>query len=212
MIKTVHTLAPETQVATEIDQERHRVGIIGGTFNPPHLGHLVIAEQVASNLDLEQVYFMPNAQPPHVDFKDAIDALDRVEMVRAAIYGNRHFALELAEVNRGGVSYSYDTMRYLTELHPNYDYYFIIGGDEVAYLKTWYKIGALSQMVQFVGVNRPGQETPKTDYPVQFVNVSNLDISSTKIRERIQKQQSVRYLLPDLVAAYIVEKGLYQDE
>lgn len=212
MIKIVNTLAPKTQVATELDQERHRVGIIGGTFNPPHLGHLIIAEQVASDLQLEQVYFMPNSTPPHVDPKMAIDASDRAQMVKAAIYGNQHFKLEQAEVNRGGISYSYDTMRYLNEIHPNYDYYFIIGGDEVAYLKTWYKIEELSQMVQFVGVNRPGQEHPVTDYPVEFVTVSNLDISSTKIRQRIKEKQSVRYLVPDLVAAYIVEKGLYQNE
>lgn len=212
MIETINTLASKTQIATELDQNRHRVGIIGGTFNPPHLGHLIIAEQVASALQLEKVYFMPNSTPPHIDPKVAIDVSDRVQMVHAAIYGNQHFELELAEANRGGISYSYDTMRYLTKLHPNYDYYFIIGGDEVAYLKTWHKIDALSQIVQFVGVNRPGQEHPVTDYPVEFVTVSNLDISSTKIRKRIQMKQSVRYLVPDLVAAYIVEKGLYQNE
>ena len=95
--------------------------------------------------------------------------------------------------------------------HPNYEYYFIIGGDEVAYLKTWYRIDDLLKLVHFVGVNRPGQPRV-TDYPVEWVAVPNLEISSTDIRKRIANKQSVRYLLPDMVAAYIVEKGLYMDD
>ena len=92
--------------------------------------------------------------------------------------------------------------------HPNYEYYFIIGGDEVAYLKTWYRIDDLLKLVNFVGVNRPRE----SDYPVKWVEVPNLEISSTDIRKRIATKQSVRYLLPDMVAAYIVENGLYMDD
>ena len=132
-------------------------------------------------------------------------------MVQAAIAGNSRFGIELLEVQRGGKSYTYNTMLQLKVEHPNYEYYFIIGGDEVAYLKTWYRIDDLLKLVHFVGVNRPGQPRV-TDYPVEWVEVPNLEISSTDIRKRIANKQSVRYLLPDMVAAYIVEKGLYMDD
>ncbi|MCM0583336.1 nicotinate-nucleotide adenylyltransferase [Weissella diestrammenae] len=216
MLETVKLSDTQIQVKVQPDlqfgQERKKIGLLGGTFNPPHLGHLVIAEQVASQLGLDKVYFMPNAKPPHVDEKSAIDAWDRAKMVKAAIYGNQRFGIELLEVQRGGKSYSYNTLLQLRIEHPNYDYYFIIGSDEVAYLPTWYRIDDLVKMVQFVGVNRPTQAIPDTPYPVEFVTVSNLDISSTNIRQRIAKHQSVRYLVPDLVAAYIVENGLYSNE
>ncbi|MBM7616492.1 nicotinate-nucleotide adenylyltransferase [Weissella uvarum] len=197
----------QAQVATE-PESAQRIGILGGTFNPPHYGHLVIGEQVADKLNLDKVMFMPNAIPPHVDEKEAIDATDRVNMVRAAIHGNSRFDIELSEVMRGGKSYSFDTMEALTQQHPNNEYYFIIGGDEVAYLPTWHRISELMQLVHFVGVNRQG--TPlETDYPVEWVQIPNLELSSTNIRERIANHQSVRYMIPDLVAAYIFEKGLY---
>ncbi|MGL5688308.1 MAG: nicotinate (nicotinamide) nucleotide adenylyltransferase, partial [Weissella cibaria] len=139
------------------------------------------------------------------------DPLHRAKMVQAAIAGNSHFGLELLEVQRGGKSYTYNTMLQLKVEHPNYEYYFIIGGDEVAYLKTWYRIDDLLKLVNFVGVNRPGQPR-ESDYPVKWVEVPNLEISSTDIRKRIATKQSVRYLLPDMVAAYIVENGLYMDD
>ncbi len=102
---------------------------------------------------------MPDATPPHADAKTAIDAKYRVEMLQAAIHDNPLFGLELCEIERGGVSYTYDTMRYLREQHPDTDYYFIIGADMVNYLPTWKNIEQLAQMVQFVGVKRPGIPT-----------------------------------------------------
>ena len=121
-----------TQVATQLaaTAKKRRIGILGGTFNPPHLGHLVIADQVATQLGLDKVLFMPDAEPPHVDRKLTIPAKDRVAMVKAAIKDNPRFDLELTEVNRGGRSYSYDTMLQLTQAHPENQYYFIIGGED----------------------------------------------------------------------------------
>lgn len=214
MQQTVTTLEvkAQNQPETELESRSVRVGLLGGTFNPPHLGHLVIGEQVARQLELEKVYFMPNAIPPHVDHKEAIAAVDRVKMVQAAIQGNSLFDFELAEVERGGVSYAYDTLLTLVQKHPDYEYYFIIGADEVEYLPTWHRIDELMQLTHFVGVNRPGVPAPKSEFPIQFVTVPDLDISSTDLRQKIAHHESVRYLVPDLVAAYIFEKGLYQDD
>lgn len=211
MVATFQQFVTQLQLEPETAEKKQKIGIIGGTFNPPHIGHLIIAEQVADKLGLDKVFFMPNAKPPHVDVKEAIDPIDRARMVQAAIMGNSRFDIELLEVQRGGKSYTYNTMLQLKLEHPNYEYYFIIGGDEVAYLKTWYRINDLLNLVKFVGVNRPGQ--PKASaYPVTWVDVPDLMISSTDIRKRISRHQSVRYLVPDLVAAYIVENGLYLND
>lgn len=190
---------------------RKRVGILGGTFNPPHLGHLMIGEQVVHQLQLDEVRFMPNALPPHVDTKIAIDPLERAAMVQAAVHDNHLFTLEMIEIKRGGKSYTYDSIVALREQNPDTDFYFIIGGDEVAYLPTWHRIDELVDLVHFVGVNRPGvvKEAP---YPVQWVDVPQLEISSTEIRQRVANHNSIRYMVPDMVAAYIFKKGLYLDE
>jgi len=201
-----------TQVATQMQAtaKKRRIGILGGTFNPPHLGHLVIADQVATQLGLDQVLFMPDAEPPHVDRKLAIPAVDRVAMVQAAIKDNPRFKLELTEVQRGGKSYSYDTMLQLTREHPENQYYFIIGGDMVAYLPKWYRIDDLLKLVQFVGVCRQGF-TRESPYPVLWVDVPSIGISSTMIRDQVRRGQSVRYLVPTMVALYIKEHLLYRD-
>ena len=201
----------QVETATVTDDAPLKVGILGGTFNPPHYGHLMIGEQVADQLHLDQIRFMPNALPPHVDEKKTIDAKDRVNMVRAAIMGNRQFDIELSEVLRGGKSYTYDTMAALKEAHPNVEYYFIIGGDDVAYLPTWHRIDELLELVHFVGVHRKGQPT-ETDYPVEWVEMPQLEISSTDIRQRIAEHRSVRYMVPDMVAAYIFKEGLYLND
>lgn len=189
---------------------KKRIGIMGGTFNPPHLGHLVMADQVLTQLGLDRVLFMPDANPPHVDHKLAIDAHDRVRMVGDSIASNRNFGLELAEVQRGGISYTYDTMVELKRKHPETEYYFIIGGDMVAYLPTWHRIDELVKLVQFVGVKRESYSV-KTPYPVIWVDAPLLDVSSTMIRQRVRQGQSIRYLVADPVAEFIKERQLYHD-
>lgn len=204
--RTVQIL-PKTKVIST--HKRKRVGILGGTFNPIHNGHLIIADQVCSQLGLDQVYFMPDANPPHVDQKLAIDSRDRVAMVNVAIYGNPKFAIEMTEIFRGGVSYSYDTMLELTRRHPENQYYFIIGGDMVSYLPKWHRIDDLVKLVSFVGVKRDGY-TPASKYPIIWVDVPYIDISSTLIRSKIRQHQSIRYLVPDAVLKYIKEHHLYE--
>ncbi|MFC6275744.1 nicotinate-nucleotide adenylyltransferase [Levilactobacillus tangyuanensis] len=210
MVKILERTSPLVATEMAATAKKRRVGILGGTFNPPHLGHLVIADQVATQLGLDEVRFMPDAEPPHVDRKLAIPAAQRVAMVKAAIADNPLFKLELTEVERGGRSYTYDTMVQLTRAHPENQYYFIIGGDMVAYLPKWYRIEELEKLVQFVGVCRAGyaRETP---YPVLWVDMPQIGISSTMVRDQVRRGQSIRYLVPTLVDLYIKEHLLYRD-
>lgn len=199
----------ETEPLEEMP-DRQRVGILGGTFNPPHIGHLIMAEQVGKQLGLDKVYFMPDAEPPHVDRKPFIAGKHRVEMVRRSITGNPLFDLETMEIKRGGKSYTFDTMQELTTKNPHIDYYFIIGGDMVEYLPKWYRIDELVTMVNFVGVVRPGY--PKTSqYPIIWVDSPEVAISSTQIRKMVKNGRSIRYVVPEDVEQYIMEEGLYLD-
>lgn len=202
-----------TQVVTELEieiQPKKRVGILGGTFNPPHIGHLIIADQVCHQLGLEKIYLMPSANPPHQDEKKAIDAKHRLHMVELAIEGNPKFEVEKAEIERGGKSYTYDTIVKLKEENPDTDYYFIIGGDMVEYLPKWYKVEELAQLVEFVGVNRPGYNL-FSPYPIIWVDVPSMDISSTSLRKNLEMNCPVNYLIPGKTLDYILREGLYQN-
>ena len=175
----------DTEVETQIAfQDRKRIGIMGGTFSPPHLGHLIVAQQVGEQLGLDKIYFMPDAEPPHIDEKESISAKHRERMVRLSISGNPLFDIETIELERGGKSYTIDTMKLLTAMHPDTDYYFIIGGDMVEYLPKWKDIDALVQLVQFVGVARPGYGRESV-YPIIWVDAPLIDISSTEIRKMV---------------------------
>lgn len=210
-LKKVHGVSEsKPSVLVVEDKQRQQVGIMGGTFNPPHLGHLIMAEQVGTQLGLDKVLFMPDATPPHVDTKKTLPAKHRVEMVKRAITDNPLFGLSMAEIERGGVSYTYETIVALKKQYPNTDFYFIIGGDMVDYLPTWHRIDDLVQLVQFVGIQRTGYSR-QTPYPVLWVDAPLVDISSTQIRNKVQQSCSIRYLVPTKVADYIEEEGLYRE-
>lgn len=203
------TTVVETQPVKQKNESSRKIGILGGTFNPIHLGHLIIADQVLNQLGLEQIRFMPDATPPHVDKKLAIPAADRVAMVNRAIADNPQFCIEMAEVIRGGISYTVDTMRALHQAHPETEYYFIIGGDMVEYLPKWNRIDELVNLVHFVGIKRHGYEQT-SPYPIIWVDVPFVDISSTLIRSKIKQHQSINYLVPTAVEQYIKEHQLYE--
>lgn len=204
--KFITEVEPLIQVQTT--QSRKQVGILGGNFNPVHNQHLLIADQVGTALNLEKVYLMPEYLPPHVDEKDTIEAEHRLNMLKLAIADNPLFDIEQAELQRRGKSYTYDTMKALIAQNPDTDYYFIIGGDMVEYLPKWYKIDELVEMVQFVGVKRPGY-TIDTPYPIIWLDAPMMDLSSSLIRKKIAQGCSIRYLVPEAVRNYILEKGLY---
>jgi len=210
-VKTVSQTATKVMAEVVTTLPQRRVGIIGGTFNPPHMGHLIMAQQVGDQLGLDEVRFMPDAQPPHVDEKKTIPAQDRANMVQRAIADNPLFKLETAELKRGGKSYTYDTMKALKAQHPETQYYFIIGGDMVDYLHTWSHIDELVKLVTFVGIKRTGYPTT-SQYPVIWVDAPLIDISSTQIRHKVSQGHTVRYLVPDTVAAYIKEHQLYENK
>lgn len=200
----------KVQTKTIDENKKKSVGILGGTFNPPHLAHLIVAQQVLDQLSLDEVWFIPDNIPPHIDKKETIDSIHRVEMVRLAIEDNPHFKLDLTEISRGGVSYTFETMKLLKEANPEIDFYFIIGGDMVEYLPTWNHIDELTKMVQFVGVCRPGYEQD-SKYPVIWVNSPLMNISSTDIRKKITAGHTIKYLVPNKVEEYIKKEGLYHD-
>lgn len=205
-------LTPFTKVELEEEKKesnRKQVGILGGNFNPVHNAHLVVADQVRQQLGLDQVLLMPEFIPPHVDKKETIDEKHRLKMLQLAIEGIEGLDIETIELERKGVSYTYDTMKLLTEKNPDVDYYFIIGADMVDYLPKWHRIDELVQLVQFVGVQRPKYKAG-TSYPVIWVDVPLMDISSSMLREFIRKNRKPNFLLPKPVLDYIEKEGLYQ--
>lgn len=210
--KELSSSVMEPLVESETSTENHkRIGILGGTFNPPHLAHLIVAEQVYESLDLDAIHFMPTNEPGHAVGKETIPADYRVDMVDFAIEDNPNFWLNLTEVNRPGKTYTIDTMKELKEANPDTEYYFIIGGDMVADLSNWKDIDKLVKLVHFVGVNRPGYEV-ETDYPVVWVDTLEVDISSSLIRKRVKEGLSIKYLTTDAVIDYIQEKALYIED
>ncbi|AWE08120.1 nicotinate-nucleotide adenylyltransferase [Lysinibacillus sp. 2017] len=185
-----------------------KVGLFGGTFNPVHIGHLIMANEVYAALDLAEVRFMPNATAPHKETSASATNEQRLQMVELAIEGISYFKVERFEMERGGVSYTYDTMKAMREHEPDVEFYFIIGGDMIDSLHTWYRIDELMELVHFVGVKRPGSKA-KTSYNVQMVEAPEINLSSTFIRKRLQQTGPLQFLLPLTVESYIRKEGLY---
>ena len=186
-----------------------RVGILGGTFDPPHIGHLIIAETVRTTLDLEEIWFMPLNEPPHKT-KAMVDGQDRIGMLESAIENNPYFKINDIEMGRLGKSYTFDTMKELKDKHPDIEFYFIIGADMVEYLPSWNNIEELIKFVKFVGVNREGFHL-ESSFPVITVDMPTIDISSTMIRNLLRNNKSIQYLIPESVYTYIKENRLYEN-
>ena len=187
-----------------------KIGILGGTFNPPHYGHLLIAEEARVACSLDEIWFLPSRIPPHKRGSNLCEDEDRIEMVNLAIKSNPFFQLSLVEFERSGPSYTIDTMKELKKRHNNTNFYFIIGGDMVNYLPKWKGINELFQLMRFIGIQRPGHPLhfPYED-KVIMVEAPQLDISSSEIRERLLQNRSVRYLLPEAVHDFIKGRDLY---
>ncbi|MCT2537631.1 nicotinate-nucleotide adenylyltransferase [Aquibacillus koreensis] len=186
-----------------------KIGLVGGTFDPPHYGHLLIAEEVYDGLSLDEIWFIPSNEPPH-KAKSNTDATYRVAMLEAATSDNPHFKVNTIEMERQGKSYTIDTIKLLNERYPDTTFYFIIGADMVEYLPKWYQIEELVKLIQFVGVKRNDYELI-TEYPIMEVNIPSVEISSTMIRQRIKNHQSIRYLVPPKVLDVIKEYRLYDE-
>ena len=187
-----------------------RIGILGGNFNPVHYAHLFIADQIQQLLALDEVQLIPENEPPHIDTKSTISAEHRIKMLQLALQDYSRLTLNLSEIERGGKSYTYDTLSKLTADHPENDYFFIIGGDMVDYLEKWYRIDELMQLVKFVAVRRDQTVLTEPKYPVQMIDLPLLNISSSYIRGSIKANHQPNFLLPAEVLSYIKQHGLYR--
>lgn len=206
-----HVIEPEVLTELLNTHSGNKIGILGGTFNPPHIGHLIISDQVKDQLDLDKILFIPSAIPPHQTKKETISAEHRLALLEKTLGKNDDFEINKMEINRGGKSYTYDTIKELKEKSPDSEFYFIIGADMVEDLPNWYKIDELIHMVQFVAVNRPNY-TSTTSYPVIVVDVPDIDISSSLIRQKVKDDCSINYLVTPETKEYIESEGLYKDE
>jgi nicotinate-nucleotide adenylyltransferase len=186
-----------------------KIGILGGTFNPPHIGHLIVANEVLDALQLDEIRFMPNYAPPHKQKTEEVSDQDRIMMLQYAIEGQNSFSMETIEMEREGPSYTFDTIQLLRQREPDHEFYFIIGADMIEYLPNWHRIDELVQLVTFVGVKRPGY-LDQTTYPVLMVDTPQIFLSSTLIRDRIKQGKTIDYLVSPKVKNYMKEKGLYE--
>ncbi|WP_442603656.1 nicotinate-nucleotide adenylyltransferase [Paenibacillus sp. KN14-4R] len=192
-----------------------RIGIMGGTFDPIHMGHLIAAESARVNGELDEVWFMPTFVPPHKEHAPQASPEQRLEMVRLATESNPHFHVNELELRKGGVSYSIHTVEELIQSNPGYSFYYIIGGDMVQFLPNWFAIAELVLKVKFIGLTRAGYDVdlgqlpPNVASAVTMVNMPYIHLSSTLIRDKVHAGESIRYLVPHAVNAYIKECGLY---
>lgn len=192
-----------------------KIGIMGGSFDPIHNGHLLCAEHAAEAAELDEVWFIPSHQAPHKDSIPGAANEDRLQMVKLAISDNPRFQLLDWEIRQGGVSYSLITAKMLVESYPDYEFSWLIGADMVQYLPHWHRIEDLCELIGFIGFERPGTAidlkvlAPTIREKVKLVTIPEIEISSTDIRRRLLDGRSIRYLVPDTVRKYIEERRLY---
>lgn len=210
----------------EYRAEKRRIGLLGGTFDPIHYAHLVIAEEVRTTLDLTEMIFIPAGQPPHKTLQATTSAPHRLAMLELALATNPHFSISLVEMDRPGPSYLVDTLRILrTQLGMNVELSFVIGWDSLEELHTWHDpLGILAQLNCLVAVARPGyseaidedmyNDLLETRLPgimqrLFIVQAPLLDISSTDLRRRVAQGKPIKYQTAEAVEQYIFEHGLY---
>jgi len=189
-----------------------RVGILGGTFDPVHYAHLLIAQAALLHAGLDEVWFMPANIPPHKQKRQVSDAKHRLRMVELAIQDQPAFSVTDIELTRGGASYTIHTMQELVRQYPDMSFFFIIGGDMVEMLPKWYRFEELSKLVRFIGVGRPGStyDKAKLSSVVTFVEAPMWELSSSFVRKQWREKKNLRYLVPPAVECYIKEHGLYE--
>ena len=192
---------------------RQRLGVMGGTFDPIHHGHLVAASEVAARFDLDEVVFVPTGQPTFKLDQDVTLAEHRYLMTVIATASNPQFTVSRVDVDRAGVTYTVDTLRDLKAARPDAELFFITGADAITQILTWKDADELFAMAQFVAVTRPGHTLSVDGLPgdrVQVLEVPALAISSTDVRAREKAGQPVWYLVPDGVVQYIAKHRLYR--
>ncbi len=198
----------------------NKVGIIGGTFDPIHFGHLIAAQWAKDALNLEQVIFIPAAEPPHKDVNEVSDKNYRFNMVSLAIRNNAGFILSDLEIRRSGNSYTVDTLKHFRQLYPQAQLFFIMGLDALLQLDTWKDVEVLIELATFVVATRPGYKIEPDDSiynklprsienKVIYLEIPGVEISSSLIRQRLRQGKSIKYLVPAAVENYIYDNNIY---
>jgi nicotinate-nucleotide adenylyltransferase len=198
------------------DPRLRRIGIFGGTFDPPHVGHLALAEWAREELRLDRVLFVPSGTPPH---KRAVrtSVAHRLAMTRGAVRGNPAFAVSTIEARRAGPSYTADTVAAIARAHPGAELWLLMGADMYATFDSWVRPGEIASLAALAVALRPGAEAPRASRAakrgrgVRWLTNPALEVSSSAVRERAGRGASLRYLLPDAVARYVATHRLYRN-
>lgn len=185
---------------------RPRVGIFGGTFDPPHVGHIVAAREVAEAVELERVLWVPASIPPHKKHRVLTPGAVRRRMVEAAVESDPRFELCDVELERGGVSYTVDTLRILGAEHPEWSLVLIVGADLVAGMSGWKEPEAIARLAELVVMSRG-----EPDQRGRVVAVTRVDVSSSRVRRRVRERKAVRDMVGTRVMSIIESEGLYRD-
>lgn len=199
-----------------------KFAILGGTFDPIHLGHISVAEAVLNKTNVEKVLFIPSGNPPHKEREGVSDSYTRLKMAKLAIEGHENMLVSSIEIDRGGITYTVDTVAQLKELlGDEVEFKFITGADAIHYITTWKDYKHLLHLCSFIAVTRPGynkdamakeieQMEAHFKCDIEFIEIPPVDISSSQIRENISNGISVKTMVPDKVEEYILKKGLYR--
>jgi len=187
-----------------------KIGILGGTFNPIHLGHLILAEEAREKLKLDEIIFVPTYLPPHKDNSEIAATQHRYEMIKLAIKTNRYFSVSDIEVKRDGLSYTIDTIKEFRRKYPKDELYFVTGSDLLKYLDDWKDLPEIIKMVKFVVATRPGYPLEEIPAYISTVAIRAVDVSAFEIRKAIRENRSFRYLVPESVFNYINKNKLYR--
>ena len=204
------------------DLPKHKIGVFGGTLDPLHIGHLIIAQAALEELGLEKVVFIPSGRPPHKANRVGAADYQRIEMLKSALEGDPRFEIDLIEIGSEEYTYSYVTMRKLTEMHPENDYYFIVGEDSLRDLNRWRNPEILAGCCTIAAAGRKGFSDISIDELIMkrqeelggrivHIECPVIDLSSSEIRKRVSEGRSVKYFSPDCIEEYIKENGLYKN-
>ncbi|MDL2280612.1 nicotinate-nucleotide adenylyltransferase [Selenomonadales bacterium OttesenSCG-928-I06] len=200
-----------------------KIGILGGTFDPIHIGHLIIAETARLDYGLDEIIFMPTNNPPHKNEIGITDSVHRYNMAVLATEDSPNFCVSSLELDRGGISYTIDTIKDLKKMYAEEtEFYFIIGRDMVGTLNTWKAIDELFDLCYFLVAMRQVDDadnikeqlagfSPKEKSKIKKLNTLEINVSSTEIRDKLKRGEAIRYIVTENVAEYIKEHGLYQD-
>ncbi|MFI5252429.1 MAG: nicotinate-nucleotide adenylyltransferase [Bacteroidota bacterium] len=193
----------------------NKIGIFGGTFNPPHMGHLIVCESILTQEKLHKIIFIPAAISPHKRDRNLAPADHRYQMTKLAIHDNPHFEVSDIEIRRGGISYTIDTLESLCSIYPRTDFSLIIGIDNWADFNKWKNPNEIMSVADILVMNRPGFPTAKFEYNsnkrVKFIDVPNIGISGTMVRIHVKSGKSIKYLVPQNVEKFIFEHSLYRE-